>query len=453
MSNFLFNEFEDISASAWKQKIQVDLKGADYNDNLLWHTNDGITVKPFYHKDTDNATTAITNTSWKIAQLIDVSATAESNQKALEAIERGAESIVFVIHTELIIAELLTKIDTNTVEIQFKFKLLNRKMAEETMQLNLPKCYLNIDIIGHLAQTGNWYNSLKDDFSFIKSLVKKYPEQNILSIDTSVYQNAGATITQQLAYALAHVNEYFNNFKDGSLPHIQFITATSGNYFFEIAKIRALKLLFKTLSENYNSNQLTCNTLSFPSNRNKTIYDYNVNLLRTTTECMSVILGGANTVCNLPYDYIYHNANDFGDRIARNQLLILKEESAFNAVNNPSDGSYYIETLTQQLAENALDIFKSIEAGGGILAQLKEGIIQRKIKESGLKEQEQFDNGSLVLLGTNKHPNAEDKMKHDLEKQPFVNHESRKTLIAPITARRISEKSDKNRLEQEQNHN
>ena len=102
-------------------------------------------------------------------------------------------------------------------------------------------------------------------------------------------------------------------------------------------------------------------------------------MLRSTTECMSVILGGANTICNLPYDHIYHNSNEFGNRIARNQLLVLKHESAFTSVNNPSDGAYYIESITQQFAENALEIFKLIESGGGFLAQLKEGTIQRKI--------------------------------------------------------------------------
>jgi methylmalonyl-CoA mutase len=449
MSNYLFNEFENTSAAAWKQKIQADLKGADYNDTLLWKSNDGITVKPFYHGDTDNTTTNLTVNNWKIAQRIDVADTLTGNKKAINAIGNGAESIIFVINSEINITELLTNIDVNTIELQFKFKLLNKKMAEDIIQLDLPHCYLNIDIIGHLAQTGNWYTSLKDDFNIVKTLVKKYPNRNILSVDTSIYQNAGATITQQLAYAIAHANEYFNNFKDGVLPKIQFITSTSGNYFFEIAKIRALKLLFKTLTEEYQLTDTNCSILSFPSNRNKTIYDYNVNLLRTTTECMSVILGGANTVCNLPYDHIYHNSNDFGDRIARNQLLVLKNESAFDVVTNPADGAYYIETLTQQLAEKALDIFKSIEVGGGFLAQLKEGTIQRKIKESGTTEEEQFNEGSLVLLGTNKHPNNDDKMKHDLEKQPFVNHEARKTLIAPIIPRRISEKADKNRLKQE----
>ncbi|PHS05463.1 MAG: methylmalonyl-CoA mutase [Kordia sp.] len=449
MSNFLFKEFEEVSSSAWKQQIQVDLKGADYNDTLLWTTNEGITVKPFYHKDANITTPEISKNNWSIAQLIKVIAASDGNKNAIEAIDKGAEAIVFEISTELNIHDLLLNIDTKTIELQFKFKLLNLQMAEGLIQLNLPKCYLNIDIIGNLALTGNWYSSLKEDFQFIKTLIAKYPKNHIISVDTAIYQNAGATVTQQLAYAIAHTNEYFNNFKDAVLPKIQFITATGGNYFFEIAKIRALKLLFKTITEAYNTDKTECTILSYPSCRNKTIYDYNVNMLRSTTECMSVILGGANTICNLPYDHIYHNSNEFGNRIARNQLLVLKHESAFTSVNNPSDGAYYIESITHQFAENALEIFKLIESGGGFLAQLKEGTIQRKIKESGLKEQEQFDNGSLVLLGTNKYPNEKDKMKHELEKQPFVIREARKTLIAPITPRRLSEKSDKERLEQE----
>jgi len=450
MSKFLFKEFEEVSSTAWKQKIQVDLKGADYNETLLWKSNEGITVKPFYHKDANIADINIPKNNWKVAQLIEVSTTSDSNKKAIDVISKGVESLIFEINNEININELLLNIDTNRIEIQFKFNTLSPQMSEELIQLNLPHCFLNIDIIGNLAKTGNWYTSLKNDFQFIKTLVARYPYKNILSVDTTVYQNAGASITQQLAYAVSHANEYFNNFKDGVLPQIQFITATSGNYFFEIAKIRALKLLFQTITKAYNVND-NCSVLSYPSNRNKTIYDYNVNLLRSTTECMSVILGGTNTVCNLPYDYIYHDANEFGDRIARNQLLVLKHESAFDSVKNPSDGSYYIETLTQQLAEKALEIFKIIETGGGFLKQLKEGTIQRKIKESASKEQEQFDNGTLVLLGTNKHPNEKDKMKHDLEKHPFVEKIARKTLIAPITARRLAENSDKKRLEQEHN--
>ena len=151
----------------------------------------------------------------------------------------------------------------------------------------------------------------------------------------------------------------------------------------------------------------------------------------------------------MPYDAIYHKDNEFGERISRNQLLILKNESYFDKVNNPSDGAYYIENLTNQLAEKALIVFKDIEANGGFLYQLKEGIIQRKIKESATKEQEQFNNGEAVLLGTNKHQNPKDKMKDDLELYPFVKTNQRKTLIEPIIEKRLAETLEQERLKTE----
>ncbi|MCK5400994.1 MAG: methylmalonyl-CoA mutase, partial [Flavobacteriaceae bacterium] len=230
---------------------------------------------------------------------------------------------------------------------------------------------------------------------------------------------------------------------------LTFKVSIGTNYFFEIAKLRALRLLWKTLASEYVSNVSDCHIIATPTKRNKTIYDYNTNMLRTTTECMSAIFGGANTICNLPYDAIYHKDNEFGERISRNQLLILKHESYFNKVNNPVDGSYYIETLTQQMAEKALELFKNIEANGGFLKQLKEGTIQRKIKESAAKEQELFNTKKEILLGTNKHPNPNDKMKHELELYPFVKQKKRKTLIEPIIEKRLAENLEQERLKDE----
>ena len=172
-------------------------------------------------------------------------------------------------------------------------------------------------------------------------------------------------------------------------------------------------------------------------------------MLRTTTECMSAILGEADTVCNLAYDAIYHKDNEFGERISRNQLLVLKHESYFDVVENASEGSYYIESLTNQLAEKSLELFKDIEAKGGFLGQLKEGTIQRKIKESATKEQEQFNAGEIILLGTNKHPNKKDKMKADLELFPFIKTNIRKTLIQPIIEKRLAENIEQERLKTE----
>ena len=460
MSKSLFNDFEAVSSKAWKQKIQVDLKGADYNDTLIWKTNEGINVKPFYHADEFETLPEVSKskaTAWKISQAIDVTDAKISNLKALDVITRGAEHILFNLHTENIsVEDLFQNIDLTKVSIDVKcdfmseafiknLRNITRSTADES-QLNI-----QIDIIGNLAKTGNWHTNLKEDHTKLDAIVKN---TNQLSIDLDLYQNAGATIVQQLAYGLAHANEYINHLDSVITSEakqsfqVTFNIAVGSNYFFEIAKIRALRQLWSTLAPEYGVNP-NCRIVATPSKRNKTIYDYNVNMLRTTTECMSAILGGSDVICNLPYDALFHKPNEFGERIARNQLLVLKHESYFDKVNNPADGTYYIESLTKQLAEKALNLFKDIEANGGFLSQLKEGTIQRKIKESAAKEQADFDTEKVVLLGTNKHPNVADKMKNDLEFSPFLKIDKRKTLIEPIIEKRLSEKLEIKRLNNE----
>ena len=164
---------------------------------------------------------------------------------------------------------------------------------------------------------------------------------------------------------------------------------------------------------------------------------------------MSAVLGGADAIFNMPYDAVYHKNNEFGNRIARNQLLIMKYEAHLNKVKNAAEGAYYIENLTEQFAEKALAIFKDIENGGGFLKQLKDSVIQKKIKESAEKEQEKFDNGELVLIGTNKYQNTADKMQQEIQLYPFLKKNPRKTLIEPILERRLSEKLEEQRLETE----
>lgn len=450
MSKTLFNDFEGVSSKAWKQKIQVDLKGADYNDTLIWKTNEGIDVKPFYHPDEFEDAFKVSSsksTNWQISQTINVNNAKIANSKAITSINRGAENIFFIIASqEISISELLNDIDLNSTTVDIYCSYLNDDFTAKNNAV-----VFHNDIINNLAKTGNWYSSLKEDHTKFDTAIKA---TNQLTIDTSLYQNAGANIVQQLAYAMSHANEYLHHTEstlsnnEKSTLETTFIVTVGSNYFFEIAKLRALRELWETLAKEYNINT-DCRIIATPSKRNKTIYDYNVNLLRTTTECMSAILGGADVVSNLAYDNLYHKSNEFGDRIARNQLLILKKESYFDKVNNPTDGAYYVENLTAQLAEKALAIFKDIESNGGFLYQLKEGTIQRKIKESATKEQADFDDGKLVLLGTNKHPNPDDKMKNDLEISPFLEIRKRKTLIEPIIEKRLSEKLEINRLKEE----
>ncbi len=458
MKNKLFNEFPEVSPKAWKQKIQHDLKGADYNDTLVWESPEGIKVKPFYHAEdiSDELPNApFTNHGWNIGQVIYAGNAEMANKAALKALNRGAECIQFLVPSEAIDVTVLFKgIDLGKTTVYLEMQFLAEGFVKSVLNLH-PKAkeavYFNVDIIGNLARSGNWYIDLKKDHGLLDTIIKTNVN-HVFSVDVSLYENAGANMAKQLGYAMAHANEYLNHLEQngslGQLKSMVFKVSVGGNYFFEIAKLRALRSLWTSLLDVYGI-KLECHIVAYPSKRNKTLYDYNVNMLRTTTECMSAILGGANTVVNMPYDALYHKSNDFGERIALNQLLLLKEESYFDKVANASDGSYYIESLTKQLAEKGLEVLRSVEKGGGFLKQLKEHTIQGKIKESANKQQELFNEQKEVLVGTNKFLNENDKMKDDLELYPFVKTNARKTVIVPIIEKRLSEDMEQKRLEDE----
>jgi methylmalonyl-CoA mutase len=449
----LFNQFEPISTKQWKQQIQFELKGLDYNETLVWESPEGIKVKPFYHNDEtlSNISTVAPKKPFTIIQNIFVHDVRKSNARALDTLHRGAESIRFTFENDSVSMEqLMQNLPLQNITYYFHLPFLSIDLVNTIHTFatkNNATVYTLIDPIGHLEKEGNWFENLEKDFEKLNAIASK-TSIPFLTISSGIYQNAGANIVQQLAYTLAHINEYFNRIPAINQP-ISVEISVGTNYFFEIAKLRAFRILINTLASAYDHN-LECHVIATPTKRNKTVYDYNVNMLRTTTECMSAILGGADGVTNLPYDALYHKDNEFGDRIARNQLLVLKHESYFDKVNNPADGAYYIESVTEQLAEKALELFKDIEKNGGLISQLIDGTIQRKINESAHKEQELFDSGKEVLLGTNKYPNKNDHMKNDLELYPFVKQNTRKTLIVPIIEKRLAEKIEQERLSQEQ---
>ena len=449
MSTFLFDEFKPVSATAWKQKIQVDLKGEDYNDTLLWKTNEGIVVKPFYTKeDSTNAKINLPKEGCTICQTIFIDDEKIANSLALDALKRGANAIQFKTSKKFDYRKVLNKINLSSLTIYFQFSFLDDDFQIELSNFcNSENAYFQTDIIGNLAENGNWFINLKEDHRNLENIITA--TENCISVSGDLYQNAGATITQQLAYTLAHANEYLNYFGKDIASKIHFSFSVGSNYFFEISKLRAFRILWETLLQEYDVKNITAQIFTQPSLRNKTIYDYNVNMLRTTSECMSAVLGGSNTISNVAYDAMYHKSNEFGERISRNQLLILQQESYLHEAQNFANGSYYIESLTQQLAENALTLFKQLEKAGGFLHLLKAGIIQKKINECALKEEEHFNTKKIVLLGTNMLQNKEDRMKSDLELYPFVKQRNIKTLITPIIRKRLSETIEKERLAQE----
>lgn len=453
--NNLFEEFEPVTAKSWKQKIQVDLKGADYNETLLWDSAEGIHVKPFYNAEDIQASDSgpgVAPGTFRIGEHITVESSGQAIENSENALSHGVQSLILKVNsTDISLTELISGIPPHTAELFLDMEALSPDQLMQMLadvSMKDADMYILHDIIGQLCGSGNWFENREKDFAGLDQLLQLSDEISPISVDVSRYQNAGANRVQQLAYAMAHAAEYADLLRKHEVPYITFKLSVDANYFFEIAKLRALRRLWARFASEAGINT-RCKILAFPTLRNKTLYDYNVNMLRTTTESMSAILGGADTVYNIPYDHIYHHENEFARRIARNQLLILKNESYFDKVQNPAAGSYYIENLTHELVEQSQLLLEQITSGGGFLTQLKQHKIQKKIRESAQKQQQAFESGHEVLLGTNKYPNEKDRMKDQLEKDPFMKKDIRKTLIEPILEQRLAEQLEQTRLKDE----
>ncbi len=443
----LFNEFSEVTTTEWVSKITQDLKGADYDETLIWKSPEEVNVKPFYDKNDVDETLKIPipTSEWKIGHHILVEDVKDANVNAINAIKCGAESIVFYVLEETQNGlELLSEINLEAVTVYFELQFSSTNYIKTVLDFagkDQSNIFFNVDMLGSFSKTGNWNVTEEEDFNFLNSVIS-LNGTNTLQIDTSQYQNAGGNMVQQLAFSLNHANEYLNYFNaEKILDKVEVITfkvAVGSNYFFEIAKLRAYRLLWKTLMSAYGMS-IKIHIVAIPTKRNKTLYDYNVNMLRTTSETMSSVLGGADMICNQPYDAIFHKSNDFGERIALNQLLLLKNESYFDKVSNAAEGSYYIEAITQNIADKAFLLFKEIEEKGGFISALKQGEIQNQIKNSAQKEQERFNTKEEVLVGTNKYQNTADKMKNDLEIHSFQTDVSGDTCVVPISESRLAE--------------
>lgn len=428
MYDFIMNDFEPSSAAAWKQKIQFELQGADYNKTLLTKTNEGITIKPFYHLDNfEKVNVPTTKRNLKVCQKIEVTTEQIANTKALNAIKKGSNALKFISKVEFNFETLFNNLLHKNIELHFQLHFISQAFISKlTDYLKNETIYLNIDIIGNFAKTGNWYTNINTDFKVVEHLIQKNASIFTLSVNANIYQNAGANTVQQTAYALAHANEYLTYFGEEIADKIQFNFSTGSNYFFEIAKIRAFRYLYSLILTKYNTTA-NAQIYSEPSIRNKTLFNSDLNSLRSSNEIMSAILGGTNTSSN-----------------ESNQNLILNKWT--NHTQQLCENSYYIESITKQIAEKALAIFKDIEKSGGFLTQLKEGTIQRKIKESADKEQSQFEARELILVGTNKYLNQFDSIKAAIDTTLIQKKKAYKTLIIPITAKRLAEKMELKRL-------
>lgn len=456
-SSELFQGFRPVSAAEWKLALQAGLRGGDYNALLTSISPEGIRSKPFYTREDlpESGPLPIPGPEgWQIGCLIDPQ-DPNPGLQAERALEGGVDAWVATLPPG-------TQKWPDWLTGQAAWPRQLWLLAADPMALewealpNGPGAEWQVlaDPIGHLAATGNWVRGMDADLENLAQSASRAASRGHslrLQIGAHTYQQAGANAVQELAYALAHAHEYLLRATGqpgwaGWSEEPVFRVAVGGDYFTDIAKLRALRRGWSLLAGTYGLPG-NCRIMALPSLRNKTLYDYNTNMLRTTLECMAAVLGGADLVCNQPYDTSYHLPNAFADRVARNQLLLLRHEAYLDQVSNPADGSYYIESLTDQLGRRALELFKTLEAGGGLLKQLKNHTIQKKIRQSATSEQEAFDNGSRALVGSNRYPNPADRMRAELQRP--APKKGRKTLLEPLPLRRLAEAYEQNRLKDE----
>ncbi|MBR4729843.1 MAG: methylmalonyl-CoA mutase small subunit [Prevotella sp.] len=442
----LFTEFTAPTTQEWLDKIEVDLKGADFQKRLVWRTNEGFNVQPFYRReDLANLKTPDAlpgefpfvrgnkkdSNEWYVRQNIAVTDPAEANKKALDILMKGVDSIGFKLgHAELsaeFIETLLKDIRLDCVEVSYRACLRHAlQLADllvayfEKMGYDKEKIVggVGFDPIERMLMKGKDSTMLLPDMPKLVEKLKDYPNLRCVMVHSDLLNNSGAYIVQELGYALAWGNEYLQQLTDAGIDvdlaakKIKFYMGISENYFMEIAKFRAARLLWAQIVKQYEPKcDCACKMVinASTSTYNQTVFDSYVNLLRSQTEAMSAALGGVHSMVVTPFDAPYEQATDFSERIARNQQLIIKEESHFDRIVDPGAGSYYIEHLTDALAQEAWKLFLKIEDEGGFLEAVKKGTIQDDINATNVKRHGDAAKRKEFLLGTNQFPNFTEK--------------------------------------------
>lgn len=453
----LFTEFPPVSTQQWEEIIIKELKGADYEKKLMWKSPEGITIKPYYRKEDVEKLSWVKSTesslvayrsqksesnNWIIFEEIYVGNIEKANEQAIEALKKGAEGIEFIIqekiHYDLVnlfqhqeeFSRLVKNIPLDKTPIRFVsgcstgivLSMLDEEIKKQKLDNSKLCISFDYDPIGHLTMNGNFFVSEEHTYQQMSSLLTFYSQfiskGSLIGINGYNFHNSGATLLQEIAFSLAIASEYLTQISElgisvnSIVDKMSFNMGVGSNYFMEIAKLRAVRHLWVKLLEAYDvkAKEVPLKIHSITSNFNKTAYDPYINILRNTTEAMSAVLGGTDSLTVRPFDVIYKTPDSFSYRMARNIQLLLKEESHLDKVIDPAGGSYYIESLTNSFINEGWKLFLQIQEMGGYVAAFKSGKIQEIVEASQQKRDMNIAMRQEILLGTNQYPNLNEKI-------------------------------------------
>ena len=437
----LFSEFAPVTTEEWMAKITADLKGAPFEKKLVWKTGEGFNVNPFYRaEDIEGLKTTESlpgefpyvrgtkkDNDWKVRQNIEVCCFKGANEKALDLLTKGVTSLGFIIKGDEVneenIATLLEGICPASVELNFntcncKAEKLIGILADyfKGKGVDAEKCYgsVNYDAFKKPLVKGKENSEWVEGAAAVLKAGQALPNYRVLAVNAFLFNNAGAYISQELGYALAWGNELMAKLTEAGFTadevakKIKFNFGISSNYFMEIAKFRAARWLWAEIVAAYKpACECACKMVAHAqtSEWNMTVYDAHVNLLRSQTEAMSAALAGVDSITVRPFDKIYQTPDDFSERIARNPQLLLKKECHLDKVVDPSAGSYYVEVLTNSLADVAWKLFLEVEEKGGFSVAVNAGEIQNAVNASNVARKKAVAIRREILLGSNQYPN------------------------------------------------
>lgn len=456
----IFPEFEQNQTNKeWREVVEVDLKGKPF-EKICWNTYEGFKVSPYYRKeDLENLNHLDTVpgefpflrgskekaqlNNWTVRQDFNHADVKKANSLMLEALQRGAEGVGIKLAKELRSGEkndsncgvvinsyedfkaLFKEVILNIIPVSFKAGISSEvildfflKLAEESkIDFKELKGSLDNDPLAELLIGGKFAQGEEARFKqFIRILKKTAQMKNFKGavVATHHFSNAGASIVQEIAFALSTAVEYINQAKELNteevIANLGFGFSVGTSYFMEIAKFRAFRYLWSKVVSSYTNDKSLAATKieAETSSWSETVYDANVNMLRTTTEAMAATIGGCDSLVVTPYDATYQEADSFSLRIARNQQLVLKEEGNFDKLVDPAGGSYYIESLTASLIKEAWKLFLIVEEKGGMLKAVKEGFVQTEVAKIRAEKEKKVAQARQNLVGTNHVPNADE---------------------------------------------
>ena len=430
-----------MSTEEWMAKITADLKGVPFEKKLVWKTGEGFNVNPFYRaEDIEGLKTTESlpgefpyvrgtkkDNDWKVRQNIEVCCFKGANEKALDLLTKGVTSLGFIIKGDEVNEENITTLLEGIcpASVELNFNICNCK-AEKLIGIladyfkgkgvDAEKCYgsVNYDAFKKPLVKGKENSEWVEGAAAVLKAGQALPNYRVLAVNAFLFNNAGAYISQELGYALAWGNELMAKLTEAGFTadevakKIKFNFGISSNYFMEIAKFRAARWLWAEIVAAYKpACECACKMVAHAqtSEWNMTVYDAHVNLLRSQTEAMSAALAGVDSITVRPFDKIYQTPDDFSERIARNQQLLLKEECHLDKVVDPSAGSYYVEVLTNSLADVAWKLFLEVEEKGGFSVAVNAGEIQNAVNASNVARKKAVATRREILLGSNQYPN------------------------------------------------